>query len=116
MLHLPDCGGTILLISGLRGSCDKSQLYWAVFLGGDVWAISVLQCSNDPKVNQNRILVIAIWGVRGGDLPVHYLKKLQDNANIMFLERVTRIELVTEAWEAFVIPFHHTRITASAIR
>ena len=27
----------------------------------------------------------------------------------MFLERVTRIELVTEAWEAFVIPFHHTR-------
>ena len=25
------------------------------------------------------------------------------------LERVTRIELVTEAWEAFVIPFHHTR-------
>ena len=27
----------------------------------------------------------------------------------MKLERVTRIELVTEAWEAFVIPFHHTR-------
>ncbi len=27
----------------------------------------------------------------------------------MYLERVTRIELVTEAWEAFVIPFHHTR-------
>jgi hypothetical protein len=25
------------------------------------------------------------------------------------VERVTRIELVTEAWEAFVIPFHHTR-------
>jgi hypothetical protein len=25
------------------------------------------------------------------------------------LERITRIELVTEAWEAFVIPFHHTR-------
>jgi hypothetical protein len=27
------------------------------------------------------------------------------------MERVTRIELVTEAWEAFVIPFHHTRHT-----
>ena len=27
------------------------------------------------------------------------------------LERVTGIEPVTEAWEAFVIPFHHTRIT-----
>ena len=25
------------------------------------------------------------------------------------LERVTRIELVTKAWEAAVIPFHHTR-------
>src|SRR6056297_4215577 len=25
------------------------------------------------------------------------------------LERVTGIEPVTEAWEAFVIPFHHTR-------
>lgn len=30
----------------------------------------------------------------------------------MKLERVTRIELVTEAWEAFVIPFHHTRSAA----
>ena len=28
------------------------------------------------------------------------------------MERVTRIELVTEAWEAFVIPFHHTRSAA----
>ncbi len=26
------------------------------------------------------------------------------------LERVTGIEPVTEAWEAFVIPFHHTRV------
>ena len=26
-----------------------------------------------------------------------------------WLERVTGIEPVTEAWEAFVIPFHHTR-------
>jgi hypothetical protein len=26
------------------------------------------------------------------------------------LERVTRIELVTKAWEAAVIPFHHTRM------
>ena len=25
------------------------------------------------------------------------------------MERVTGIEPVTEAWEAFVIPFHHTR-------
>jgi hypothetical protein len=25
------------------------------------------------------------------------------------MERVTRIELVTKAWEAAVIPFHHTR-------
>ena len=25
------------------------------------------------------------------------------------VERVTGIEPVTEAWEAFVIPFHHTR-------
>ena len=32
------------------------------------------------------------------------------------LERVTRIELVTEAWEAFVIPFHHTRITRLDLR
>ena len=31
------------------------------------------------------------------------------------LERVTRIELVTEAWEAFMIPFHHTRITGFQI-
>ena len=29
------------------------------------------------------------------------------------MERVTGIEPVTEAWEAFVIPFHHTRITLS---
>ena len=28
---------------------------------------------------------------------------------VKIVERVTRIELVTEAWEAFVIPFHHTR-------
>lgn len=26
------------------------------------------------------------------------------------MERVTRIELVTKAWEAAVIPFHHTRL------
>ena len=31
------------------------------------------------------------------------------------MERVTRIELVTEAWEAFVIPFHHTRMFAVEI-
>ena len=31
------------------------------------------------------------------------------------MERVTRIELVTEAWEAFVIPFHHTRVAASCL-
>ena len=30
--------------------------------------------------------------------------------NVRFsVERVTRIELVTKAWEAAVIPFHHTR-------
>jgi hypothetical protein len=27
----------------------------------------------------------------------------------IFLERVTGIEPVTKAWEAAVIPFHHTR-------
>ena len=32
---------------------------------------------------------------------------------VAYLERVTRIELVTEAWEAFVIPFHHTRHTTA---
>ena len=32
------------------------------------------------------------------------------------LERVTRIELVTEAWEAFVIPFHHTRVLSEDLR
>ncbi len=31
------------------------------------------------------------------------------------MERVTRIELVTEAWEAFVIPFHHTRAGLSGV-
>ena len=31
------------------------------------------------------------------------------------MERVTGIEPVTEAWEAFVIPFHHTRADGLAV-
>ena len=31
------------------------------------------------------------------------------------MERVTGIEPVTEAWEAFVIPFHHTRGDATEV-
>ena len=31
------------------------------------------------------------------------------------MERVTGIEPVTKAWEAAVIPFHHTRLNVSEI-
>ena len=35
--------------------------------------------------------------------------------NRIELERVTGIEPVTNAWEAAVIPFHHTRLNESEI-
>ena len=38
-------------------------------------------------------------------MPLSYMEYFEDGD----LERVTRIELVTKAWEAAVIPFHHTR-------
>ena len=45
----------------------------------------------------------------GGLFLIVSLKFILINLLCKVLERVTRIELVTKAWEAAVIPFHHTR-------